>query len=207
MMTLPTFLRAALSVAVICSASSALAFSGADLADVVVPSSAQVGADWSCTNGACDLLWVPSRTVDSSQSCVTDQKNFVVERIKNATSGDFAFEGQLVNDTPGVQTLNSFHSESVKRAYLKNMVFTVQAPAGVADMSLTITDAKGQELGQKVQDGSGKIVVFWGDNADLSHGADQTIQFEIRGSAVADAAGAETPRVWVHVAGKRCDAL
>ena len=206
MMTLPAILCSALSVSMICSASLAGAVSAAD---TVVPVSAQAGTNWSCTDGACELRWTPSQGYTSPQSCVTDEMHFFVEQIENATSGvnagSFCFEGQLVSDTPDVQTLSSFHSESLNRGYLRNMVFTVTAPASVGDIAVTFADAQGRDLGQKTQDGVGKIVVFWADDAAQSHGTDQTIQFEIRGSAIAG--GVEKPRVWVHVAGTRCDVL
>lgn len=199
MKTMQAFICAALSISFLGSAEVA---------------TAEPTSGWTCEIGECDLNWAPAIDSYSPLSCVTEQRNFFIEEIKNATSGahsgSFNFIGDLVNVDPGVQTLDNFHTASLKRSYLKDMVFTLRASDSVADVSLEILDANGNALGKQHQVDANQTVVIWSHDVDPVSAPRQEIQFEIQGVAVTGAEGdenLEAPKLWVNVTGTRCITL
>lgn len=179
------------------------------------PVAAQSTSVWACEAGQCELRSTSAPSAASSQrSCVSEQKNFFLERIENAASGtktgSFNFVGSLVDETPGAQTLDTFYAGAKKREYLKDLILTVHAPDTVEGVSVKLLDADGNFLGAQSNVGSDTTVLYWSKDFDPSSASGQKIQFEIQGNAVAqaDAAGyLDTPMLWFNVQGTRCHVL
>lgn len=199
--------------AIICSALS-ISFIGSAENTSAQSVSVQTAAEWSCEVGECDLKWAPPSETSSSQSCVSEQRNFFIERIENASSGphsgSFNFVGRLADEASDARTLDSYHDASKERGYLKDMILTVHAPDSIAGVSVRLLDASGNFLGTQIKDGTNKTVVFWSHDNEHSSDLGQTIQFEIQGNAVAreDAEGyIEPTNLWLNIFGTRCDVL
>lgn len=193
---------------VICSALFVGVSSSADFA------AAQSAAEWSCEIGECELIVAAPRETSSALSCVTEQRNFFIEKITNASagarSGTFNFVGQLVSNDPETRSLDNYHKTSKERAYLKDMVISLHAPDSVADVTVTLSDATGNPLGTRIKDGANNTMVFWSHDVESSSSVGQKIQLEIQGIAVANSDGKgdlEAPRLWLNVYGTRCDTL